>query len=163
MKNFLFLLLLIPSVSGVTSNNSVESKQIECLSEALYFEGRSESEKGQRAIAEVILNRVANKSYPSTICTVVRQAKFYPSGGIDLHSCQFSYYCDGKPEDYKEGDAFVSTYTLSYSIMESTATNITQGATHYHSNTTNPYWTASLVFTTQIGDHLFYKKGAAKK
>ena len=147
----------------MTSNNSVETRQVECLSEALYFEGRSESEKGQRAIAEVILNRVASKSYPSTICTVVRQAKFYPSGGIDLHSCQFSYYCDGKPEDYKEGRAFISTHTLSYSIMQSTATNITQGATHYHSNTTNPYWTASLVFTTQIGDHLFYKKGAAKK
>jgi len=47
--------------------------------------------------------------------------------------------------------------------MESSATNLTQGATHYHSTTTNPYWTASLVFTTQIGDHLFYKKGAAKK
>ena len=163
MKNFLFLLLLIPSVNGVTSNSSVEIKQVECLSEALYFEGRSESEKGQRAIAEVILNRVASKSYPSTICTVVRQAKFYPSGGIDLHSCQFSYYCDGKPEDYKEGEAFVRTYTLSYSIMESAATNLTHGATHYHSKTTNPYWTASLVFTTQIGDHLFYKKGAAKK
>jgi len=163
MKNFLFFLLLVPSISGVTSNNSVESKQVECLSEALYFEGRSESEKGQRAIAEVIFNRIANKSYPSTVCTVVRQAKFYPSGGIDLHSCQFSYYCDGKPEDYKEGEAFVRTYTLSYSIMESAATNLTHGATHYHSKTTNPYWTASLVFTTQIGDHLFYKKGAAKK
>ena len=163
MKNFLFLLLLIPSISGVTSDNSIDPKQIECLSEALYFEARSESEKGQRAIAEVILNRVLNKSYPNTICTVVWEAKFYPSGGIDLHSCQFSYYCDGKPEDYKEGNAFVSTYTLSYSIMESTATNLTQGATHYHSVNSNPYWTASLVLTTQIGDHLFYRKGAAKK
>jgi spore germination cell wall hydrolase CwlJ-like protein len=163
MKNFLFLLLLIPSISGVTSNNNIEPKQIECLSEALYFEGRSESEEGQRAIAEVILNRVASRGYPSTICTVVRQAKFYPSGGIDLHSCQFSYYCDGKPEDYKEGKAFVSTYTLSYSIMEFGNTNLTQGATHYHSTTSNPYWTASLVLTTQIGDHLFYKKGTSKK
>ena len=103
MKNFLFLLLLVPSISGVTSDNSVEPKQIECLSEALYFEGRSESEEGQRAIAEVILNRVANKSYPSTICTVVRQTKFYPSGGIDLHSCQFSYYCDGRSDKPKFG------------------------------------------------------------
>jgi len=163
MKNFLILLLLIPSLSGTAANTGVEPKQIECLSEALYFEGRSESEKGQRAIAEVILNRVANKSYPNTICTVVRQTKFYPSGGIDLHSCQFSYYCDGKPEDYKEGDAFISTYTLSYSIMQSSSTNLTQGATHYHSTFSNPYWTASLVFTTQIGDHLFYKKGTSKK
>jgi spore germination cell wall hydrolase CwlJ-like protein len=163
MKNFLILLLLIPSLSGIAANTGVEPKQVECLSEALYFEGRSESKKGQQAIAEVILNRVANKSYPNTICTVVRQTKFYPSGGIDLHSCQFSYYCDGKPEDYKEEDAFISTYTLSYSIMQSGSTNLTQGATHYHSNTTNPYWTASLVFTTQIGDHLFYKKGTSKK
>jgi|LWDU01.1.fsa_nt_gi spore germination cell wall hydrolase CwlJ-like protein len=163
MKNFLILLLLIPSLSGTAANTGVKSKQIECLSEALYFEGRSESEKGQRAIAEVILNRVANKSYPSTICTVVRQTKFYPSGGIDLHSCQFSYYCDGKPEDYKEGEAFISTYTLSYSIMQSSSTNLTQGATHYHSTFSNPYWAASLVFTTQIGDHLFYKKGTSKK
>ena len=162
MKNFLLLLLLVPNIGGVTSNTT-DPKQVECLSEALYFEGRSESEKGQRAIAEVILNRVLNKSFPSTICTVVRQAKFYPSGGIDLHSCQFSYYCDGKPEDYKEGKAFVSTYTLSYSIMEFGSTNLPQGATHYHSTTSNPHWTASLVLTTQIGDHLFYKKGTSKK
>ena len=163
MKNFLFLLLLVPSISGVTSNDTVAPEQVECLSEALYFEGRSESEEGQRAIAEVILNRVLSRAFPSTICTVVRQAKFYPSGGIDLHSCQFSYYCDGKPEDYKEGKAFVTTYTLSYSIIDSGRTNLTQGATHYHTVNTNPYWTASLVFTTQIGDHLFYRKGASKK
>ena len=162
MKNFLFFLLLVPSISGVTSNTT-DPKQVECLSEALYFEGRSESEKGQRAIAEVILNRVLNKSFPNTICTVVRQAKFYPSGRIDLHSCQFSYYCDGKPEDYKEGNAFVTTYKLSYSIIDSNPTNLTQGATHYHAVSANPYWTASLVFTTQIGDHLFYRKGASKK
>ena len=114
MKNFLFLLLLVPSISGVTSNDNVAPEQVDCLSEALYFEGRSESEEGQRAIAEVILNRVLSRAFPSTICTVVRQTKFYPSGRIDLHSCQFSYYCDGKPEDYKEGDAFVTTYKLSY-------------------------------------------------
>ena len=163
MKNFLFLLLLVPSISGVTSNDNIAPEQVDCLSEALYFEGRSESEEGQRAIAEVILNRVLSRAFPSTICTVVRQTKFYPSGRIDLHSCQFSYYCDGKPEDYKEGDAFVTTYKLSYSIIDSDPTNLTKGATHYHAINSNPYWTASLVFTTQIGDHLFYRKGASKK
>jgi len=163
MKNFLFLLLLVPSISGVTSNTDINLNQVECLSEALYFEGRSESKKGQQAIAEVILNRVLSKSFPNTICSVVRQTKFYPSGRIDLHSCQFSYYCDGKPEDYKENQAFINTVALSYSIMDSDPTNLTSGATHYHSTTTNPYWAASLVLTTQIGDHLFYRKGASKK
>ena len=163
MKKFLFLLLLVPSISGVTSDNTINPTQVQCLSEALYFEGRSESEEGQLAIAEVILNRVLSKSFPNTICEVVRQTKFYPSGGIDLHSCQFSYYCDGKPEDYKEGKAFISTVRLSYSIIDSDPTNLTKGATHYHSTTANPYWASSLVLTTQIGDHLFYRKGASKK
>jgi spore germination cell wall hydrolase CwlJ-like protein len=163
MKYFLLLLLLVPTVPRLNHIDILDYRQAQCLSEALYFEGRSESIKGQRAIAEVILNRVASKAFPSTICTVVRQAKFYPSGGIDLHSCQFSYYCDGKPEDYKEGQAFANTYKLSYSIIDSVSTNLTQGATHYHAINTNPYWTSSLVFTTQIGNHLFYRKGGTKK
>ena len=145
----------------MTSNNSVESKQVECLSEALYFEGRSESEKGQRAIAEVILNRVAYKSYPSTICTVVRQAKFYPSGGIDLHSCQFSYYCDGRADIPKYGPTWSDSIMVSeFVIMErefASPLDSVEGATHYHASYVHPRWADHMQNVVQIQDHVFYK------
>ena len=43
----------------------------QCLTEALYFEARGESLKGQFAVAEVILNRVDSGLYPRTVCGVV--------------------------------------------------------------------------------------------
>ena len=63
-----------------------------CLTEALYFEARGETLKGQLAVAEVILNRVDNRKYPDSICGVITQ------GASKRHKCQFSFKCDGRPE-----------------------------------------------------------------
>ncbi|MBU6253311.1 MAG: cell wall hydrolase, partial [Alphaproteobacteria bacterium] len=59
-----------------------------CLTDAIYYEAASESEDGQRAVAQVVLNRLRHPAWPKTICGVVYQ-------GSDLPGCQFSYACDG--------------------------------------------------------------------
>src|SRR5699024_3882114 len=66
----------------------------ECLAEAIYFEARGESVRGQFAVGEVILNRVDSTAYPDSICGVVNQG------------CQFTYTCDGRPETVHERAAW---------------------------------------------------------
>jgi len=51
---------------------------------------RGESEEGQAAVAQVVLNRVASGLYPPTICGVVFQNR------QRWHGCQFSFACEGQ-------------------------------------------------------------------
>ncbi len=71
-----------------------------CLAEALYFEARGESVKGQFAVAEVILNRVASRRFPNSVCGVVHQ------GTGKRFQCQFTYNCDGNKEIINEKAAW---------------------------------------------------------
>ncbi len=71
-----------------------------CLAEALYFEARGETVKGQFAVAEVILNRVESERFPSSACGVINQ------GTGKKYQCQFTYTCDGHKEVIKEPRAF---------------------------------------------------------
>ena len=59
---------LVQAKAGGASNASLR-----CLTEALYHEARGESVKGQRAVAEVILNRVDHPAFPKSVCGVVNQ------------------------------------------------------------------------------------------
>lgn len=47
--------------------------QTECAIKTIAYEARGESERGQRAIAEVIQNRMATGFYPDDICGVIAQ------------------------------------------------------------------------------------------
>src|SRR3546814_1037743 len=50
-------------------------RALDCLAEAVYYEARSESEEGQRAVAQVVLNRVRHPAYPGSVCGVVYQGR----------------------------------------------------------------------------------------
>jgi hypothetical protein len=124
---------------------------LSCLSFAIYFEARGETIQGQVAVAEVILNRVDSRRYPSSVCKVVRQ------GAKNLNACQFSYNCDGRPETISEGDAFSRAVTIASMMIEGRPRVLTGSATHYHTDAVNPRWAKRLTETTRIGDHIFYK------
>jgi spore germination cell wall hydrolase CwlJ-like protein len=49
------------------------SSEFQCLAEALYFEARGETIKGQFAVAEVIRNRVKSSRFPNSYCGVINQ------------------------------------------------------------------------------------------
>ena len=121
-----------------------------CLSEALYFEARGESEKGIFAVAEVILNRVDSARFPMTVCGVVRQ------GTGRRHECQFSYYCDGRPETIRETAAWARVGKIARLMIDGGARDLTGGATFYHTRAVAPYWSRAFDRTAAIGAHLFY-------
>ncbi|WP_313105317.1 cell wall hydrolase, partial [Brevundimonas sp.] len=65
----------------------VPDNDLECLTQAIYYEARNESEAGQAAVAEVVLNRSRHRAYPKRVCEVVYQR--------NSRTCQFTFTCDG--------------------------------------------------------------------
>ena len=130
-----------------------------CLASNIYWEARNQPFEGKIAVAQVTLNRVESQNYPNTICGVVTQTRYYPSGRIDLHSCQFSWYCDGLKDEPIEtwGFSYEESFKLAVNFLEKRPMDVTDGSTHYHSVQVKPYWTSELNKTTQIEEHIFYK------
>jgi len=134
----------MPSASG--------GAQWECLAEALYFEARGESLKGQFAVGEVILNRVDSSAYPNSVCGVVNQ------GTGRLHACQFSYTCDGRAEAINERAAWEEVGKVARLLLDGAPRDLTAGATHYHTRNVNPSWARRFPQTAAIDSHLFYRQ-----
>ncbi|MEM9436479.1 MAG: cell wall hydrolase [Pseudomonadota bacterium] len=122
-----------------------------CLSEALYFEARGETVKGQFAVAEVILNRVDSRKYPNTICAVINQ------GTGKRYQCQFTYTCDGHAEIIAEPRAWEMVGKVARLAMAGAAGNLTDGAQYYHTQSVRPRWSRVFTHTTTIGYHRFYR------
>src|SRR5262245_45277856 len=70
-------------------NAATYDRSLQCLAEAIYYEARNQSDDGQRAVAQVVLNRVRHPAYPNTVCGVVYQGSERTTG------CQFSFTCTG--------------------------------------------------------------------
>lgn len=123
-----------------------------CLAEAIYFEARGESEEGQAAVAQVVLNRVASGLYPTTICGVVYQNR------QRWHGCQFSFACEGKSLRITETDAWLKAERIAAEVMNGkTYVSDIAGSTHYHTNYVRPHWARRLEKMDVIGHHIFYK------
>ena len=131
---------------------SLDDASLKCLSEALYFEARGESVKGQFAVAEVILNRVASPAYPDDVCGVIHQ------GTGRKYQCQFTYTCDGVPEKIREADAFEQVSKIAQVSLSGVAQPLTDGATHYHTKHVSPSWARKFPRTASIGVHHFYRQ-----
>ena len=128
------------------------SKDLTCLSEALYFEARGESIKGQFAVAEVMMNRVESASYPNSVCGVINQ------GTGRKYQCQFTYTCDGHPEVIREKRAYLQVSKVADAVLKGVSGEITDGATHYHTKHVRPSWSRKFPRTTTIGVHHFYRQ-----
>lgn len=122
-----------------------------CLTEALYFEARGESVKGQFAVAEVILNRVDSPEFPDDVCAVVHQ------GTGRKYQCQFTYTCDGVKEVIANPRAFEEVGKVAHLMVQGAPRPLTQGATHYHTRAVNPAWARRFPRTATIGVHHFYR------
>ncbi len=122
-----------------------------CLAEALYFEARGESVRGQFAVAEVILNRVDSARFPNSVCGVIRQ------GTGRRYQCQFTYTCDGHDEVIREKKAFERVGKIARLMLQGGARVLTKGATHYHTRRVSPKWSRKFLRTATIGVHHFYR------
>jgi spore germination cell wall hydrolase CwlJ-like protein len=139
---------------------------VACLAMAIYFEARGEPTLGQVAVGHVVMNRVHSERYPSDVCEVVKQAQTR-NKKIIKHRCQFSFYCDGKPESAEDESAYLKSIGIAYKLLASDIgvwedpdryEDPTDGATFYHSDEVNPSWAPKKEHTRTIGKHIFYKE-----
>ena len=126
------------------------TRALECLTAAIYYEAASEPDQGQRAVAQVVLNRVAHPSYPNTVCGVVYQGSERSTG------CQFSFTCDGSLARVPSRFFWSRARDVAASALSGFVEPSVGLATHYHTNAVHPYWAPSLNFITSIGAHRFY-------
>ena len=134
---------------------SLDADERRCMTQAIYYEARNQSVAGRLAVADVVLNRVENPRYPSTVCGVVYQGSKRRTG------CQFSFTCDGSMNARVERRAMVEAQTLATAVLGGFRLSLTDGATNYHATYVNPYWAPTLAKTAKVGDHIFYRRGRA--
>jgi hypothetical protein len=130
----------------------VTAKDLWCMATAIYFEARGESYRGQVAVGQVVMNRLAHPIYPKTICAVVFQNQHM------RNACQFSFACDGIPETVNDSKSWKQAETIARGVITgSLYLPEVEKATHYHATYVYPDWAPRLKRVTKIGHHIFYK------
>ncbi len=133
---------------------SARSRQRErnCLAKAIYFESRGEPVHGQLAVAQVVMNRVREKYYPSTVCNVVFE------GAHRRNKCQFSFACDGYPDIPRNKRLWRLANQLASKTMNGEVWLKDIGyASHYHATYVRPRWIRYMRRIKRVGVHIFYR------
>ncbi len=151
MRDFAMMDDLLSVSAKVMGNSKFRSQEYRCLSEAVYYEARSETTSGQKAVAEVVINRVKSKHYPNSICGVVYQGAERTTG------CQFSFTCDGSTMREPDGKSWIRSQEIAALTLMNGVKPLTNSSTHYHTVDVNPKWAPHMRFTKQIGYHKFYR------
>lgn len=123
----------------------------DCLSKAVYYEAGHERTEGKIAVAEVILNRVADHRYPNSVCDVVFQ------GATRTTGCQFTFTCDGALGRKPDEEKWEAAQEVAAHVLMDLHEPRTRSATHYHATYVDPIWNVGLVRTNKIGAHIFYR------
>lgn len=145
-------LIAAPSFSVPKSgaDDGTATRALDCLTAAIYYEARSESLQGQRAVAQVVLNRVRDPLFPASVCGVVFQ------GSERVTGCQFSFTCDGSLASPPRESVWDRTRAVARAALAGYVESSVGLATHYHTQWVVPVWRTDLVKLRTIGAHIFY-------
>src|SRR5688572_20135540 len=139
-----------PFVVGGRNERDIAAS-LQCLTAAVYYEARSESFEGQRAVAQVVLNRVRHPAFPKSVCGVVYQGSKRRTG------CQFSFTCDGSLRARRDPAAWSRARKVAGAALAGSVYGPAGHATHYHASYVRPWWAASLRRAVTVGSHIFYR------
>jgi spore germination cell wall hydrolase CwlJ-like protein len=126
-------------------------RAVECLTAAVYYEAAIESTDGQRAVAQVVLNRARHPAYPRTVCGVVFQGQERATG------CQFTVTGDGALRRTPSASGWARARQVAEEALAGKVYAPVGWATHYHTNWVVPYWSSSLTKLGNVGTHIFYR------
>jgi hypothetical protein len=132
---------------GSTLNRT---RELDCLTQAVYFEARGETVRGQAAVAQVVLNRVKHPAFPKSVCGVVFQ-------GAASRGCQFSFACDGSMRRAREAGAWDRARKVAARAMSGVVLADVGSATHFHTTGVSPGWGPRMLRVSQVGLHVFYR------
>jgi spore germination cell wall hydrolase CwlJ-like protein len=145
-----------PSTVFRAAGPADQFRSLQCLAEAIYYEARSESEDGQRAVAQVVLNRVRHPAFPGSVCGVVYQGPLRAGGG-----CQFTFTCDGSLVRVPFGADWARARRIAAEALAGYVYAPVGLSTNYHTHQVLPDWAFRLAKATVIGNHIFYRMPGA--
>jgi spore germination cell wall hydrolase CwlJ-like protein len=134
-------------ISGTTVTNAEHAQT--CLTQAIYYEAGFEPLGGQRAVAQVVLNRMQHPAFPSSVCGVVYQ-------GYQARVCQFSFTCDGALFRKPQKAAWARSQSVAAAALAGHVEPSVGTSTHYHADYVSPYWAPKLAKIKKLGTHIFY-------
>jgi spore germination cell wall hydrolase CwlJ-like protein len=126
-----------------------QARDLDCMTDAVYYEARGETQRGQQAVAQVVMNRVKNPRFPKTVCGVVFQRA--------AAGCQFSFACDGSMRHGRERDAWEEARRVAARALSGFVLRDVGSATHYHTVAVSPDWGPKMLRVAQVGLHIFYR------
>jgi spore germination cell wall hydrolase CwlJ-like protein len=122
-----------------------DGRALSCLAEAIYFEARGTGTKGEAAVAHVVVNRARNPKFPGSVCGVVGDG------------CQFSYRCDGRPENLAVRTDRDAAFATAKAVLTGAVADPTNGALFFHASRIRPGWFETRTRVGEIGNHVFYR------
>jgi exopolysaccharide biosynthesis WecB/TagA/CpsF family protein len=126
-------------------------RALTCLTQAVYYEAAGEGADGERAVAQVVLNRMHHPGYPASVCGVVYQGSERGTG------CQFTFTCDGSLLRTPAPALWARALKIAEESLAGKVFAAIGHATHYHADYVLPYWADSLDKSVQVGRHIFYR------
>jgi spore germination cell wall hydrolase CwlJ-like protein len=127
------------------------ARALDCLTSAVYYEAANESIDGQRAVAQVVLNRLRHPAFPASVCGVVYEGSTRATG------CQFTFTCDGSLARRPNPGLWDRARKVAAASLSGFVYAPVGHATHYHANYVVPYWASSLAKNAVVGAHIFYR------
>ena len=130
-------------------------RALDCLSMAGWYEAGNDR-PGQRAVMQVVLNRLRHPAFPKTVCGVVFQGSHLRTG------CQFTFTCDGsRVRRQPSRHALAEARKIAEKALDGGVDAAVGAATHYHADFVVPWWSHKLQPVSKVGAHIFYSwKGA---
>lgn len=132
-------------------NGTARAQALECLANAVYYEAGNQDQDGQRAVAQVVLNRVRHPAFPNSVCGVVYEGSTRATG------CQFTFTCDGSLTRQPAAEGWRRAYKIAEDALSGEVYAPVGWATHYHANYVVPTWASSMAKNAIVGAHFFYR------
>ncbi|RIA44250.1 cell wall hydrolase [Hephaestia caeni] len=134
-----------------TAQGDDAARALDCLTQAVYYEARSEPIEGQQAVAQVVLNRVRNPAFPNSVCGTVYEGSSRSTG------CQFTFTCDGSLTARREPAAWERARQVAQAALAGFVYAPVGSATFYHTDAVHPGWATRVTSVGTIGAHIFYR------
>jgi len=121
-----------------------------CLAAAVLYEAGDDA-IGERAVAQVVLNRLRHPAFPKTVCGVVFEGSDRRTG------CQFTFTCDGALTRRPSEAAWTRAERIAAAALAGSVYAPVGQSTHYHTDWVVPYWQSSLDKVAAVHTHLFFR------
>jgi len=159
LKPLRILGAIFTSLLLCSSCYAIDSKELNCLTLAIYKEARGESNLGQQLVGKVVLNRVEDPYFPDTICKVVYQKNQF-SWTKDKKGSGRLLKGDLRGLNPKDRAAYLEAKIIALSLIKEgfEVPEKYKDALYFVHNKVykKQKWLTGLKFIGKVGSHRFY-------